>query len=92
MKDIRSISHTKWNCKYHVVWRPKYRKKRLFGELQKVLGPVLCALAAHRESEIIEGRLCVDHVHMLIAIPPKQVVVSTNAHIRTQSLYRWLFI
>jgi putative transposase len=53
MKNTRSISHTKWNCKYHIVWIPKYRKKTLFGELRKALGPVLRDLAVHRESEII---------------------------------------
>jgi len=85
MKDTRSISHTKWNCKYHIVWIPKYRKKRLFGELRKALGPVLRELAAHRESEIIEGRLCVDHVHMLIAIPPKYAVAQVVGYIKGKS-------
>jgi putative transposase len=85
MKDTRSISHTKWNCKYHIVWIPKYRKKRLFGELRKALGPVLHELAAHRESEIIEGRLCVDHVHMLITIPPKYAVAQVVGYIKGKS-------
>ena len=85
MRDTRSISHTKWNCKYHIVWIPKYRKKRLFGELRKALGPVLRELAAHRESEIIEGRLCVDHVHMLIAIPPKYAVAQVVGYIKGKS-------
>lgn len=85
MKDTRSISHSKWNCKYHIVWIPKYRKKRLFGELRKALGPMLRDLAAHRESEIIEGRLCLDHVHMLIAIPPKYAVAQVVGYIKGKS-------
>ena len=85
MKDTRSISHSKWNCKHHIVWIPKYRKKRLFGELRKALGPVLRELAAHRESEIIEGRLCVDHVHMLIAIPPKYAVAQVVGYVKGRS-------
>jgi REP element-mobilizing transposase RayT len=71
---VKSLAHTKWECKYHVVWIPKYRKKKLFGELRKELGPVLRELARQRESEILEGKLMVDHVHMLIAIPPKHAV------------------
>jgi putative transposase len=67
------------------VWIPKYRKKRLFGELRKALGPVLRELAEHRESEIIEGRLCVDHVHMLIAIPPKYAVAQVVGYIKGKS-------
>ena len=62
MTGIQSISHSRWECKYHIVWVPKYRKKRLFGELRKVLGPVLRELAAHRECEIIAGSMRPDHV------------------------------
>ena len=71
MNNYKSLAHTRWNCKYHIVWIPKYRKKRLFGELRRELGPVLRELAGHRESEILEGQMRPDHVHMLIAIPPK---------------------
>jgi putative transposase len=67
MNDTDSLSHTKWECKYHVVWIPKYRKKKLFEELRKELGPVLRELARHKESEILEGKILLDHVHMLIA-------------------------
>ena len=85
MKDIQSISHSKWNCKYHIVWIPKYRKKTLFGQLRKELGPVLRDLASHRESEIIEGRLCIDHVHMLISIPPKYAVAQVVGYMKGKS-------
>ena len=66
-----SLSHTKWECKYHVVFIPKCRRKSLFGELRPHLGVVLRELARQRESEIEEGHLLVDHVPMLISIPPK---------------------
>ena len=85
MKDTWSISHGNWNCKYHIIWMPKYREKRLFGELRRARGPVPRDLAAHRESEIIEGRLCVDHVHMLIAIPPKYAVAQVVGYIKGKS-------
>ena len=74
MTELKSLAHTKWECKYHIVWIPKYRKKKLFGELRRELGSVLHELARHRESEILEGHLLVDHVHILIAIPPKYSV------------------
>lgn len=67
----QSLSHTKWECKDHIVWIPKDRKKKLFKELRQEWGQVLRELAGHQESEIEEGHLLVDHVHILIAIPPK---------------------
>ena len=82
---IQSISHSRWECKYHVVWVPKYRKKRLFGELRKVLGPVLRELAAHKECEIIAGSMRPDHVHMLISIPPKYAVSQVVGYIKGKS-------
>ena len=69
MTTAHSLSHTKWDCKYHIVWIPKYRKKRLFWELRQELGPVLRELATHRGGEILEGRLRPDHVPILISIP-----------------------
>ena len=74
MKDIGSLSHTKWECKYHVVFIPKYRRKRLYHELRQHLGKIFHALAQQRECQIEEGHLMADHVHMLIAIPPKYEV------------------
>lgn len=65
----QSLSHTKWESKYHMVWIPKYRKKALFKELRYELGPVLRELAGQRESEIEEGYLLADHMHILISIP-----------------------
>ena len=85
MNDPQSLAHTKWECKYHVVWIPKYRKKKLFGELRKELGPVLRELARHKESEIVEGCFLLDHVHMLIAIPPKYAVAQVVGYIKGKS-------
>jgi len=85
MEDYRSLNHTKWECKYHVVWIPKYRKKMLYGQIKKELGPVLRELAIRKESEIIEGRLMVDHVHMLISIPPKYAVAQVVGFMKGKS-------
>ncbi len=69
-----SLSHTKWECKYHMVWIPKYRKKRLLEELRKEWAPVLRELVQHKGGEILEWRMLLDHGHMLITIPPKYAV------------------
>ena len=85
MDESSSLSHTKWECKYHVVWIPKYRKKRLFYVLRQEIGSVLRKLARQKESEIIEGHLMEDHVHMLISIPPKYSVSSVIGYIKGKS-------
>jgi putative transposase len=85
MNDYGSLAHTKWECKYHIVWIPKYRKKRLFGELRRELGPVLRELARRKESEILEGQMLPDHVHILIAIPPKHAVSQVVGYIKGKS-------
>ncbi len=85
MNSYHSLAHTKWECKYHIVWIPKYRKKKLFGELRRELGPVLRELAGHKECEILEGRMMVDHVHILIEIPPKQAVSKGVGYIKGKS-------
>ena len=74
MDEIRSLSHTAWACKYHVVWIPKCRRKVLYKELRKHLGDVLRQLARQRESVVEEGHLMADHVHVLLSIPPKYAV------------------
>ena len=70
MSDYRSLNHTKWECKCHVVFIPKCRRKVLYGKIRQHLGQVSHELAKQRESEIIEGHLCPDPVHMMIRIPP----------------------
>ena len=82
MKMPESIAHTRWICKYHVVWIPKYRKKQLFGALRKEIAQVMKDLARQKECEILEGKLMPDHVHMLIAIPPKYSVSSVIGFIK----------
>ena len=74
MKEYHSLSHTRWDCKYHIVFIPKCRKKKIFGALRKHLGEILHELASHKESKIEEGHLMADHVHICIRIPPKYAV------------------
>ena len=85
MNDYKSLNHTKWECKFHVVWIPKYRKKALYGQLRKQLGAVLKELAQQKECEIVEGHLVMDHVHMLISIPPKYAVAQMIGFIKGKS-------
>ncbi|MCL2790802.1 MAG: IS200/IS605 family transposase [Desulfobulbus sp.] len=84
MNDIQCLSHTKWDCKYHVVWIPKYRRKRLYGQLRKSLGDVFHELARQRESRVLEGQQP-DHVHMLISIPPKYGVSQVVGYMKGKS-------
>ncbi len=85
MSDYRSLSHAKWECKYHVVFIPKYRKKAIYGELRKDLGKVFRTLAEQRESYIEEGHLMSDHVHIMISIPPKHAVAQVVGYIKGKS-------
>ncbi len=85
MSDYRSLSHAKWECKYHVVFIPKYRKKAIYGELRKSLGKVFRTLAEQRESYIEEGHLMPDHVHIMISIPPKHAVAQVVGYIKGKS-------
>jgi putative transposase len=74
MQTYETLKHTTWECKYHVVFISKCRKKTLYGQIRRELGPVFRELARQKEREIIEGHLMVDHVHMLLSIPPKYSV------------------
>jgi REP element-mobilizing transposase RayT len=77
MSDVyQSLAHSKWDCKYHVVFVPKRRRKTIFGNIRQQLGPIFHALAKQKECQIVEGHLMSDHVHMCIAIPPKHPVAS----------------
>lgn len=71
MKDDSSLSHTRWNCKYHLVFIPKYRRKEIYGQLRGDIGSILRRLCEMKDVEIIEAHACVDHIHMLVRIPPK---------------------
>ena len=85
MKNIQRLNHTSWDCKYHLVWIPKYRKKVIYGHLRKYLGDVFRELARQKESKIIEGHLIGDHVHILISIPPKYAVSQVVGYIKGKS-------
>ena len=74
MRQVESLSHTRWECKYHIVFIPKYRRKQLFGQIRKELGEVFHRLARQKEGLIEEGHIMPDHVHMMISIPPKYAV------------------
>ena len=74
MKDMNSLSHTSWNCKYHVVFAPKYRRKAFYGNRRLEIGKILRKLCEWKGVNIIEAEVCVDHVHMLLEIPPKMSV------------------
>jgi putative transposase len=83
--DYQNLSHTKWECKYHVVFIPTYRRKVLYKELRRHLGAVFRALAAQRECQIEEGHLLPDHVHMLLSIPPKYAVAQVVGYLKGKS-------
>lgn len=85
MDEAENLSHTKWQCKYHVVFIPKCRRKTLYRQLRRYLGEVLRGLAAQKESRIEEGHLMPDHVHMMISIPPKYAVSQVVGYIKGKS-------
>ena len=85
MNNVESLSHTKWECKYHIVFIPKYRKKALYGALRQQLGDLLRQLAMQRESRIEEGHLMRGHVHMLVSIPPKYSVSQVVGYLKGKS-------
>jgi putative transposase len=85
MNDVLSLSHAVWDCKYHIVWIPKYRRKVLYGELRKHLGEVFRGLARQKESRVLEGHLMPDHVHVFISIPPKYAVAQVIGFIKGKS-------
>jgi putative transposase len=85
MDEYESLSHTKWECKYHIIFIPKYRRKALYGQLRKHLGELFRRLAEQKESRIEEGHLPPDHVHMMISIPPKYAVSQVVGFIKGKS-------
>ncbi len=85
MDKMESLNHTKWDCKYHIVFIPKNRRKVLYGELRKYLGEVFRNLAQQKDCRIEEGHLMVDHVHMMISIPPKHPVSQVVGYIKGKS-------
>ena len=85
MKEYQSLAHTRWDCKYHVVFIPKMRKKKIFGVLRQHLGAIFRELANHKEVEVVEGHLMSDHVHICLSIPPKYAVSNVVGYIKGKS-------
>ena len=85
MEDYRSLSHTRWQCKYHIVFIPKYRRRTLYGAIKGRLGETFHMLAQHKECRIEEGHIMSDHVHMLLNVPPKLAVSSVVGYIKGKS-------
>ena len=83
--SYETLSHSKWDCTYHIVFVPKCRKKELYGKIRKFLGPVFHELAGQRRSRIVEGHMVQDHVHMMIQIPPKYAVAEIVGYIKGKS-------
>ena len=85
MNDINSLSHSKWRCKYHIVFAPKYRRQVVYGEIKRDIGKILRQLCENKGVEILEAELCKDHVHMLVSIPPKESVAHFIGYLKGKS-------
>ena len=85
MNDINSLAHTKWNCKYHIVFAPKYRRKVFYQEKREAVGKILRRLCEWKEVRIVEAEVCPDHIHMLVEIPPKIAVSSFMGYLKGKS-------
>ena len=83
--DINSLSHSKWRCKYHIVFAPKYRRKGIYGDIRKDIGVILRKLCEQKSVEIIEAELCPDHIHMLVSIPPNLSVAQFVGYLKGKS-------
>lgn len=80
-----SLSHTKWNCKYHLVFAPKYRRQAIYGKVKEDIGRMLRKLCEYKEVEILEAEACPDHIHMLVTIPPKYSVAQIVGYLKGKS-------
>ena len=85
MNNIQSLAHSVWECKYHIVWIPKWRRKVLYGRIRKYLGDIFRELARQREAQILQGHLCADHVHIYVSIPPKYAVAQVIGFMKGKS-------
>lgn len=83
--DNNSLAHTKWDCKYHIVFAPKYRRQIIYGKIKKDIGQILRRLCEYKGVEIIEAEACKDHIHMLVCIPPKLSVSSFMGYLKGKS-------
>jgi len=85
MNDINSLSHSKWRCKYHIVFAPKYRRQVIYGTIKQDIGKILRQLCENKGVEILEAELCKDHIHMLVSIPPSQSVAQFVGYLKGKS-------
>ena len=85
MDDDLSLSHTRWNCKYHIVFIPKYRRKEIYGKLRSDIGQIIRQLCSYKGVEIIEAHAMLDHIHMLVRIPPKIAVSNFMGYLKGKS-------
>lgn len=85
MNDTNSLSHTRWNCKYHIVFAPKFRRMAIYGKLKAEIGRILRELCDRKGVEIIEATACPDHIHMLVSIPPKMSVSEFVGYLKGKS-------
>ena len=85
MKDVNSLSHSKWRCKYHIVFAPKYRRQAIYGEIKRDIGKILRQLCENKGVRIIEAELCKDHIHMLVEIPPNISVSQFVGYLKGKS-------
>ena len=83
--DINSLAHTKWNCKYHIVFAPKYRRKIIYGQLKRDIANILSMLCKRKGAKIVEAEVCPDHIHMLVEIPPSISVSSFVGYLKGKS-------
>ncbi len=85
MSDINSLSHSKWRCKYHIVFAPKYRRQEIYGKLKADIGKILRMLCERKRVKIIEAEVCKDHIHMLLEIPPHLSVSQFMGYLKSKS-------
>ena len=85
MNDIKSLSHTKWRCKYHIVFAPKYRRQIIYKKIREDIGKILRGLCERKKVKIIEAQCCIDHIHMLIEIPPHMSISQFMGYLKSKS-------
>ena len=83
--DTDSLAHTKWNCKYHIVFAPKYRRQIIYGKIKADIGKMLRKLCEYKQIEILEAEACKDHIHMLISVPPKYSISQVMGYLKGKS-------
>ena len=88
MRDWQSLAHVRWECKYHLVWVPKYRRKALYGRVRRRFGEVIKELCRQRGVELVEGHAMVDHVHLCLSVPPKYSIANVVGFLKGKSAIR----